>query len=201
MGYTETPQGEGLDPESFLPIRQMTPDNSQEDDALKPSSVGKRRAEKILKQAKDRFELCEKWEGTARKRGLEDLKFAEGDADNGVQWPNDIRRARDFDQRPSLTINKVRQHNLMIINDAKQNKPTIKYKAAGGGSTFQSAQVLEGIARHIEYQSNATTAYDTATEFQVKMGVGYWRVMTDYVDDESFDQEIFIRRIRDPFSV
>jgi hypothetical protein len=202
--YVEVPQGEGLDPEEFKPIVVQRPkpeDLSQEDDREASKPVPKRKAEKILKEAKERFQACKEWESYTRRLNLDDLKFVEADSDNGYQWPNDILKARDADQRPSLTINKTRQHCLMIINDCKQNKPTVKIRAVGGGATYQSAQVLEGLIRHIEYQSNASTAYDTATEFQVKIGIGYWRVVTDYVSDDSFDQEIFIRRIRDPFSV
>jgi len=204
-GYTTVSQGDGLDPDEFKPIEVQTPptyeDLSQEDDREATTSVGKRKGDKILKEAKDRFKVCKDWESNSRQLNLDDLKFVEADSDNGYQWPNDVRKSRDVDQRPSLTINKTRQHCLMIINDCKQNKPTVKIRATGGGATFQAAQVLEGLVRHIEYQSNASTAYDTATEFQVKIGIGYWRVITDYVSDDSFDQEIFIRRVRDPFSV
>jgi hypothetical protein len=202
-GYIEVPQGDGLDPEQFLPILepQKPEDLSQEEDPQATKKVPKRQGDKILEEAKERFKLCAAWEALTRKRNLEDLKFVEADSENGFQWPNDVRKAREVDKRPALTINKTRQHCLMIINDAKQNKPTIKIKATGGGATYQAAQVLESIVRSIEYHSNASSAYDSATESQVKMGIGYWRVVTDYVADDSFDQEIFIRRVRDPFSV
>ena len=204
-GYVEVPQGEGLNPEEFLPIqepqRPVYEDNSQEQDPQATKKVPKRTGEKILKEAKERFKFCAEWEAATRKRNLVDLKFVEADSDNGYQWPTEVRRAREVDKRPALTINKTRQHCMMVINDMKQNKPTIKIKATGGGATFQAAQVLESVVRSIEYHSNASTAYDTATDSQVKMGIGYWRVVTDYVSDDSFDQEIFIRRVRDPFSV
>ncbi len=156
---------------------------------------------RIMAEARRRFEYCESREGECRKLFLEDLKFANGDSNNGYQWPNDIRTNREIDQKPCLTINKTRQHNLQIINDAKQNKPSIKVDPTGNGATYESAEVFEGIIRHIEYASNAQVAYDTASKFQVDAGLGYWRVVTDFVDDGSFDQEIFIRRIKDPLAV
>jgi hypothetical protein len=112
-----------------------------------------------------------------------------------------LLQSREINQKPCLTINKVRQHNLQIINDAKQNTPGIKVDAVGDGATYDSAQIFEGIIRHIEYISNAPTIYDNATVFQVQGGIGYWRVVTDYVSDDSFDQEIYIRNIRDPLNV
>ena len=157
--------------------------------------------EAIIKQAKDRFERCEKWEANTRKAFLNDVKFANADSDNGYQWPDKLRQNRDVDQRPNLTINKVRQHNLMITNEAKQNKPSIKFRPTSGEASYKAAQILEGVVRHIEYISKATNAYDRAVKFQVDGGVGYIRVVTDYLDNTSFDQEIFIRGVRDPLTI
>ena len=157
--------------------------------------------EEILREAKDRFQACKDWEGDFRKLFTDDLKFCNADSDNGYQWPDAMRAARQGDARPCLTINKTRQHALMVINEAKENKPSIRISAVGGNASYESAQVFEGITRHIEYQSNASDAYDTALEFQVKGGVGYWRVVTEYAGNDSFDQEAYIRRIRNPLAV
>jgi len=155
--------------------------------------------EKIILEAKQRFRRCEEWEADARSRFKNDLKFAEADSDNGYQWPSNI--LQDRGQRPCLTVNKTRQHNLQIINDMKKNKPSVKVRPTGGGATFESAQIYEGVVRHIEYNSNAQVAYDTASNYQVKGGIGYWRVITDYANEDTFDQEIFIRRIKNTLSV
>ena len=157
--------------------------------------------DKVFREAKRRFEACEQWEATARQRFLDDLRFANADAYNQYQWPGGIRQSREIDQRPCLTINKTRQHCLQIINDAKQNVPGIKINAVGDGATYDAAQIFEGIVRHIEYISNSKSVYDNATTFQVQGGIGFWRVVTDYVGDDSFDQEIYLRTIRDPLNV
>jgi hypothetical protein len=174
------------------------PSHGPDGDAPKKQSS---ELEDIYCEAEERFHLCEEWEKDTRRLFLEDLKFADADPDNGFQWPNHMRRNRDIDQRPALTINKTRQHNLQIINDAKQNKPQINIKPTGEGASFRSAQTFQYIVRDIERQSNASVAYDIATEFQVKAGIGYVRVATDYVDERTFDQEIYIRSVRDPLSV
>lgn len=155
--------------------------------------------EKIVKEAKERANLCQTWESDARKRFIEDTKFANGDSDNRWQWDDEIVSAREG--KPCLTINKTQQHNLQIVNDAKQNKPGVNVRPVGDGATYEAAQVFEGVVRHIEYQSNAEQAYDTASEHQVEGGIGYWRIVTDYVSEESFDQEIFIRRVKNPLSI
>lgn len=160
--------------------------------------------DKIIIEAKKRFNRVEMWESVARKRWLDDVKFCNGDSDNMYQWPWVTSRARGYgtaEERPCLTINKTRQHCLQIINDSRQNKTSIKIKPTGNEATYEAAQVLEGIVRHIEYVSDAQSAYGTATRHQVQGGIGYWRVVTDYAGDDSFDQEVFIRRIKDPMTV
>jgi hypothetical protein len=142
---------------------------------------------KIVAEAKERFARCEEHESEFRKRFVEDLKFANGDSDNGWQWPDQIRNARDGDSRPCLTINKTRQHNLQIINDAKQNKPSVKTLPVDGDADIEIAKILDGIVRHIEYNSHAEIVYDTATEFAVQAGIGYWRVVCEYAHDGSRD--------------
>lgn len=155
----------------------------------------------LVQEAKDRFKRCQEWEGEARKRYIADRKFANADSDNMWAWDDRIAGDRIRDNRPMLTINEINQHNLQIINDAKKNKPEIRIRPVGDGATYQSAQVFQSVARHIEYISNAQTVYDRATTFQVEGGIGYWRVVTDYADAESLDQEIFLRAVKDPLAV
>jgi hypothetical protein len=153
----------------------------------------------ITTEAHTRFTRCMAWESVARENGLADTRFANGDAYNLAQWDQGVRVSRG--DRPCLTQNKTRQHNLHIVNDARQHKAAIKVTPTGGGATFEAAQVFSGVIRRIEYQSKAIDAYSTAIYHQVESGIGYVRVITDYADDDSFDQEIFIRRVKDPRTV
>lgn len=155
--------------------------------------------ERIIAEAKKRFSACEQWEALARVNFDYDYKFANGDSTNNYQW--DTWVMADRQDRPCLTINKTQQHNLQIINDGKQNKPGVSIRPVGENVSYDAAQIYMEIVRHIEYVSNAENAYDHASEFQVEAGWGCWRVTTDYVDDRSFDQEIYIKRIKDPRSV
>jgi hypothetical protein len=153
----------------------------------------------ILREAKDRFERCVAWETQARQNALADAKFAAGDIYNLWQWDDSVRAGRG--NRPCLTMNKVRQHNLQIVNDARQHKAQIKVTPVGGRATYEAAQVFSGIVRRIEYQSKAVDAYSTAIFHQVESGIGYVRVLLDYADEQSMDEEIFIRRVANPRSV
>ena len=153
----------------------------------------------IIREAKARFERCVTWESDARAHALADSKFANGDSINGLQWDQAVKTARG--DRPCLTMNKTRQHNLQIVNDARQHKAQIKVTPTGGRATFEAAEIFSGIVRRIEYQSKAVDAYSTAIYHQVETGLGYVRVVTDYADEESFEQEIFIRRVPDPLTI
>lgn len=160
--------------------------------------------DKLIREAKKRFKRCAEWESTWRQRFIADIKFANADARNMYQWPQVLMDARGYgggDERPCLTVNKTRQHNLQIINDGRQNKTAVRIKPVGDGATYEAAQVMEGIVRHIEYISNAQTVYTNASKFQVQGGIGYVRLVTDYVDDSSFDQDIFIRPVDDPLAI
>ena len=155
----------------------------------------------IVSEASKRFKRCAEWEATARQNFLSDYKFAHGDPDNGFQWPNRIRNNRDLDARPCLTMNVVRQHNLQIINEAKQNKSSVAFKATGGGASKDSADMIQAMFRREEYLSNAQTAYETACEYQVAGGWGWWRVVLEYEDNKTFNQGFRIKRVWDPLSV
>lgn len=152
--------------------------------------------EDILKEARLRLDLAEKAEMEIRKHALEDHEFRKGD-----QWPGDIRKDRDRDGRPCLVINRLPQFIQQVTNDQRQNRSAIKVHPLDSQADQDTADVIQGLIRHIEYNSNAEVAYDTAFESAATGGFGYFRIVTDYVSPDSFDQEIFIKRIRDPFSV
>ena len=50
-------------------------------------------------------------------------------------------------------------------------------------------------------QSNAYSAYDTAYDGASSCGLGAFRIITEYADDDVFDQDIRIRRIKNQFTV
>lgn len=157
--------------------------------------------DRIIRRAQRRFKRCQQWEAVARQRWLADWKFYHGDAYNGFQWPDSISNEYSSNERPMLTINKARTLCLNIINEAKQNKAAVKYRPLGNDATKEASDIFEGVARHIQNISQAQNAQGQAIEQQVASGLGWTRVVTNYVDDQSFDQEIYILGIPDATSV
>ena len=149
-----------------------------------------------IQEAKDFLRLCNDSDSNNRADALDDVRFAAGD-----QWPVDVQNSRVLEARPCLTINKVDAYIRQICNQQRQQRPRIKVHGMNNQSDEKVAEILTGICRHIENQSDADAAYDHAFEYCVKMGWGYWRVTTDYVREDSFDQEIYIKPVENPFTV
>lgn len=154
-----------------------------------------KKQDKILSEALTRFKLTADAEAQIRRESEEDLKFKAGD-----QWPNDIQQVRDLSKRPCLTINRIPQFVRQVTNDQRMNKPSIRISPTDD-STEETAEIYEGLIRHIQYSSGADVAFDTACDFQVTIGFGYLRVNTKYCFEDSFDQEVIIEPVLNPFTV
>ena len=131
-----------------------------------------------------------------RQEALEDLKFGGGD-----QWPVELQNSRNLESRPVITVNKVDNYCRQVSNQQRQQRPRIKVHATNTHEDMVDAQTIQGIIRHIEVNSNADHAYDNAFEYAVRMGWGFMRVRTDYISEDSFDQEIYIDAVDNPFTV
>jgi hypothetical protein len=149
-----------------------------------------------ITEAKQFLKLANDADTNNRAEALEDLKFAAGD-----QWPVEIQNSRNLEARPCLTINKIDAYVRQVTNQQRQQRPRIKVHGMNSASDAKIAEILTGIARHIEVNSDADHAYDNAFNYAVRCGFGYWRVKTDYVREDSFDQEIYIEPIHNPFTV
>lgn len=147
------------------------------------------KAKKFLKMANDADTMN-------RQEALEDLKFVNGD-----QWPVELQNSRNLESRPVLTINKLDGYCRQVVNQMRQQRPRVKVHGVNNESDAKIAEVIQGIVRHIEVNSNADNAYDTAADYAVRCGWGFIRVRTDYISEDSFEQEIFIDPVDNPFTV
>ena len=161
----------------------------------------------LLSTARSRLSMAIAAFSESREDEIDDLRFFAGSPDNHWQWPADVLATRGAVQgqtinaRPCLTINKLPQHVRQVTNDQRQNRPSGKVIPADDKADPEMAEIFDGIVRHIEYMSDADVAYDTACENQVAFGEGYIRILTEYCDDKTFEQDIKIGRVRNSFSV
>jgi hypothetical protein len=161
----------------------------------------------VLATARSRLDMAIAALSESREDEIDDLKFYAGSPDNHWQWPADVLATRGAVQgqtinaRPCLTVNKLPQHVRQVTNDQRQNRPSGKVIPADDHADVEVAEIFNGMVRHIEYISDADVAYDTACENQVSYGEGYIRILTEYCDENTFDQDIKIGRVRNSFSV
>lgn len=150
----------------------------------------------ILEQANKRYDACVAADNENFTNTRADLKFL-----NGEHWPEDSKKLRKAERRPCLTINKLPAFVRQITNDQRQNRPSIHVHPVDDDADRDVANILEGMIRHIEYDSDAATCYDTAVHLATAAGRGFFRLITDYESPDSFDQVIKFDRIRNACSV
>ena len=149
-----------------------------------------------IDEAKQFLKMANDADTMNRQEALEDLKFVNGD-----QWPVELQNSRNLESRPVLTINKLDGYCRQVVNQIRQQRPRPKVHGMNSQSDAKVAEVIQGMIRHIEANSNADNAYDTAADYAVRMGWGYIRIRTDYVREDSFEQEIYIDPVDNPFTV
>lgn len=151
----------------------------------------------MLKDARAAFDLAREHEAENRREAMDDIRFAR----LGEQWPSNVRRDRELDGRPCLTINRLPAFIRQVVNDARLNKPAIVCHPVDSGADPETAEIFNGLIRNIEQSSDAEVAYDTALDFAVTCGFGYFRINTRYTRDDAFDQDLVIERVANPFSI
>lgn len=159
-----------------------------------------KKTENLLKQARQEFAASEAGESDARNEAMEDIRLYEGE---GI-WDDQLRNSRLNDPkgaRPCLTVSDLPPRVRQVTNDVRQNKPSIKVRPVADGADVDTAEIFNGIFRHIEQQSMADIAYETANFYQTVSGIGYFRMVVEESRLQPGEQDLYIRPIPNPFTV
>jgi hypothetical protein len=141
------------------------------------------KSEDIITEARERYKVAvEGWEHIYAS-AKDDLQFT---YDAG---------------RPCITVNKLQKFVRQLRGDFMQNRPSMKVIPVDDKADVQTCELYNGLIRQIEYLSNAPKVYDTAYAHTAACSIGYWRILTQYESEDSFNQEIRIKRILNPMSV
>ena len=150
----------------------------------------------FLTLARDRYTFALQFDSEDRRDSEADQRFAAAlelqDAGT-TQWDPVIARKRIAAHRPCLTDNRLQTFTAQVVNDGRQNKPSIRITALDNG-TKETAEYFQGRIRQIEYDSQADVAYDSAREQQVASGRAFIRVTTEW-EPGTFRQRARIERI------
>lgn len=154
--------------------------------------------EQFIETMRDRFASAEESEAEIRKEAEKDLEFVAGE-----QWDERVRKARETENRPVLTFNHLPTYVAQVSNEARQNKPQVRFGPVDSGADLDTAEVMEGMARSIQRRSRADVAYETALYYAAACSFGHFRLFTDYCQGEQYfdEQELRFGAILDPFSV
>jgi hypothetical protein len=151
----------------------------------------------ILKRADEAAQAD--WQN--RIDALDDLRFYANEGGTG-QWDPEVLRERREQGRPIVTIPLMGQFVRQVTNDARHNRPAIKVRPVDDEADPETAEVLEGIVRHIEDLSEAASkAYIPGINNAAICGIGHWRVNAKFRDDESWNQELYIEGIPSALAV
>jgi hypothetical protein len=150
----------------------------------------------LLDLARTRMAESQDADRENRGRDMDDLQKI-----TGKQWPDKIRNEREADNKPCLTFNRLPQFVRQVTGDIRRMNPAVKIEASDNSATKETAEIYEGLIREIEQRCDAASVYEGTTEQAAASSIGWFRIKNDWVSDDSFEQEINIKRIRDSFSV
>ena len=150
----------------------------------------------LLEQAKEHYKIAFDAIQDYQQKANTTLKFIDGD-----QWDNQLKMNRENAGLPSLTANMLKSFLRQITNEVRQNAPSIQIDPKDDQASEDTAEVLDGLIRTIQNESDASVAYDTAAYYAAAVGLGYFRIVSEYEDVESFDQKLVVKAIDDPRTV
>jgi hypothetical protein len=158
----------------------------------------KRDYTEVLEEANERFASCVDRDRDNRDNAKSDTEFVYL---AGKQTPDKMKADLLAADDPCLEFPQLKQFVNQVVNEQRQNRPGIRVHPAGGKASDKVAEILQGMVRHIEYDSNAEAAYDGGFQHAVVGGRGYWRVTSEYESGNTFNQKLCIKRIPDPQTV
>lgn len=160
------------------------------------TAARRQQTQAFLALARTRWKLSSEATNANRLARFEDRQFRAS-----KQWPQDVEQSRAIEGKPTITTNRLTGFIKQVTNQQRFMRPAIQVVPKGSGARQDIAEYFQGLVRDVEVESDADIAYTTAGEHQAEMGLGWLRIITEDVDDESFDQEIRIKRVRNPFTV
>lgn len=151
----------------------------------------------FISRARTQWKTAAEAEKDNRADAYEDLQFL-----NLEQWPAGIKQLRSQPgrEKPCLTIDQIGEPFRQLTNKQRESRPAIHINPEDGEANQATAEVLQGLVRAIEYDSDAQIAYATAFEGAVGIGWGYARLRSEF-DGDGPDQNLLIDMIENPFSV
>jgi hypothetical protein len=136
-----------------------------------------------------------------RDREREALKFMVPE----YQWSESAKAMRNgspiggaaVPARPCLSISKIDQPIQLVQNQFQNAHLGVNIHPLSEEANKETAEILQGLYRKIERDSNAVLPRSWAFDRAVEAGWGVYRIVTEYDEqsDNEFDQRILLKRI------
>ena len=157
----------------------------------------------FLTLALTRWTVANTAEGPMRTEGEKDLQFL-----NLEQWDPDVVSSRG-ESRPCLTIDQIGEPYRQLVGQMRSSKPAIQINPVDNGADIDTAEVFQGLIRHVEMTGHAKSAREEAFKGAVGPGWGFYRLFTEFEYDDMpggdpaslFDQCIKYQAMENQFTV
>jgi hypothetical protein len=127
-----------------------------------------------------------------REQAREQIYFVE--KEDGQWEPQIIQR---MNGKPRYTDDRCNPILDSICGEIEDNEFAIKISAASGSASKETAETFEGLIRNIENISTAALTYSAMARMMVTSSMSGVEIVQDYIDGDSFDQDLFIKEIPD----
>lgn len=151
----------------------------------------------ILQEMRDRYLLWQQQDAEFLKNSDEELEFGAGEHWQDKEGNRDVRQELQSRGRSAMTIDLLNPSIELVVNPMRINKPMPKFMPVGEGAQQATADVRQGLYRNIDRESRAAVARETAHDFAVRCGRGYYQVLIADEPGLNFDKRIVIQRIDD----
>src|SRR5690606_14315507 len=150
----------------------------------------------LILEGRDFLQERESAESTLRAAFLEDLRFA---FEPGAQWTEDARRRRQG--RPNYSYNRAVGAINQLVGDLRMSQPGAKVRALNSKAPAKAVEIIGGMLRDIKAQSGFDRIAAEAFKYTVAGGWGVWRIVPEYTDEDSFEQVLRVKRVKNPLTV
>jgi hypothetical protein len=160
-----------------------------------PGQTEKLIVDLAMKQYKD----YQDYYGDEIRHAKDDIAFCI-DADHWTVDGKDIKAERAKDYRLSLTMNRAPGFIDNVTGDVRQNMPRIKYSPVDSKTDPKLADIYNAAIRYMQSISRAHRQITPAFEQACTGGYPGWvQMVTEYADNKSKEQEIYIRFVPGQF--
>lgn len=147
---------------------------------------------KDSKQCLERFAKTQGENYDYRELSREDDRFC---LEKDGQWEDNV--IRNMGGRPRYTFDKTNPVIEDIMSEVEGMDFGARVRPAGGGATKELAETYAGVIRYIENISNAPNVLRSVTRRQLRRGVDFIRLKTDWAEESGFNQDIYIKDVKD----